>query len=656
MEADPSKAYQALVKDVKRGYVLVFDQRLIPFVLNCHVTPQGIVDLDTPHKNPRPIFDSTFRPHPACFAINDWTHKDTEPPIHCTNVEVPFLQWIWNLRISYPSEELYLGDDDVSGAFRWLKYHPNLVAMHTSIQCGLGVFNTGGTFGGNTTPSNWDVLQTARRHLSQWHWLHNTTVLAQGRLLLPPVRLLPPAPTACFAIATPDDLNTGAFDTSGNRLPPPYHCHVDDCGYADVAPFMETTIASSALGLYDVLGYPQPVVPNCLSLDKLNSTYGPTRRFVGRFFDTRRMTIGLLEEKRLFLLQQLGHWKTMSGYLLIDVAEILGILENHTRYVPWVRPWFFSLQNLFREHFLRLFYVIQRRLPAATRHRLLQKVLPPSLWNRIQGLLAQEHARLLWAHKSRISPTPATQALFQRLHHFLSTDSFPWDTPIGLVIPRQPHFHPLGDASNIACGGYCPELQFWFQVNWSHRIRRGLNLPPSSPGSVHINSLEFIAIILQLSAIITAFETGYITTFFPFGPPHLPIIHCQTDNTSAMAWANKFSTTSLQGQRLLCLFSLLVVRYPVGFTSSHIAGINNILSDDISRPTDVSLSLSHRHTQLSSRHPSMMTWNYFQPSPELLLLLGSLVFMPQLPDHLELPRNLGQFGPAASTGLCLSTV
>jgi hypothetical protein len=38
----PDKALKALVKDARRGFVIPFDKRVIPFVLNCHVTPQGV--------------------------------------------------------------------------------------------------------------------------------------------------------------------------------------------------------------------------------------------------------------------------------------------------------------------------------------------------------------------------------------------------------------------------------------------------------------------------------------------------------------------------------------------------------------------------------------------------------------------------------------
>ena len=40
--------------------------------------------------------------------------------------------WLYNLRISYPHAEIYIADDDISGAFRLCKYHPNMMSMHSS--------------------------------------------------------------------------------------------------------------------------------------------------------------------------------------------------------------------------------------------------------------------------------------------------------------------------------------------------------------------------------------------------------------------------------------------------------------------------------------------------------------------------------------------
>ena len=82
----PDESYE--LKDNKKGYTVLFDWRLVLFILNCHLTPQGMIDLETLFKNPRPIFDSSFRPFFWCMAINDWTTKETEPRLTFSAAEV----------------------------------------------------------------------------------------------------------------------------------------------------------------------------------------------------------------------------------------------------------------------------------------------------------------------------------------------------------------------------------------------------------------------------------------------------------------------------------------------------------------------------------------------------------------------------------------
>jgi hypothetical protein len=55
------------------------------------------------------------------------------------------LTWILNLRISYPRQELFNGDNDAISAFRWVKYHPNIVAMHSFPIDGTLMMTTGQT-------------------------------------------------------------------------------------------------------------------------------------------------------------------------------------------------------------------------------------------------------------------------------------------------------------------------------------------------------------------------------------------------------------------------------------------------------------------------------------------------------------------------------
>jgi len=132
VDEDPEKTCKAMVKDSCKGFTLLLDQRAILLMLHCHLTPQGVVDLNTPHKSPRPIFDSSFRPEPLCWAINDWNSPDNEPTLTFSTAEMEFMVWLYNLQTTYPADEIYLADDDISGTFRLMKCHPNLVPMHSS--------------------------------------------------------------------------------------------------------------------------------------------------------------------------------------------------------------------------------------------------------------------------------------------------------------------------------------------------------------------------------------------------------------------------------------------------------------------------------------------------------------------------------------------
>lgn len=660
VDTDPSKSYKALVKDSKRGFAILFDERLIPFLLNCHQTPQGLVDLDTMFKEPRNIFDSTCRIFPWCLAINDWTNIRYEYPFPRDSAELAFMIWIFNLRITYPLLEIYLSDDDASGAFRWMKHHPNTVGMHTSVQCNTGVLNTGGTFGGNTTPANWSILGDARQLLAQWFWLHEPNVEELAAPFLPPLQLDPdPSPdiVAGFAPADPDIINTGVLDADGNRRPPPFKHHVDDNPYGDIRPYIPRAVASSTMALYTVLGQPTPYTLNPLSLEKLDLRLNPYRKCLGRQYNSRALTVGMCPHKREQLLQYLDLWLQQPSFTLLEASKITGILEHHTRYTPWARPWFFAIQNAMRAKFKAVYHIVRRRFNKLATNKLRQryaKELPPTLWKRIDGLVSQAEARLLWNFDSKIKHVPSIRSALLTIKEHVHYDPNPFSAYIGYIIPRAPSGDSYGDASTTGGGGgaYSRRFKFWFDLVYTATtIHRATHLKASDPDFVHINSLEFIVVVLQVAAIIQRFRdlrASNDTNFFPRGIPAKPVALIWTDNTSAKSWGNRLTTKSLQGQGLLEIFATLLRLDELGLNCDHIKGEDNILADDLSRQQSFTDPLSSRLPKLSLKHPEIMHWDYFLPSQELLLSLSSRLSSASKPVTLNPQRRLGRFVPAAS--------
>lgn len=151
-----------MVKDSKRGNIILVDDLLLHFIPYLHLTPsQALVDVLNKWKNERPIFDSSLCPFVWNKAFNDSVDKITEKEYHFPGSFVQFLIWVWNLRISYMHLAIFLCDDNIKNAFCLIKHNPVIVSYNVYVGFNLLAFATGQTFGGNYTPQNFDPLAEA---------------------------------------------------------------------------------------------------------------------------------------------------------------------------------------------------------------------------------------------------------------------------------------------------------------------------------------------------------------------------------------------------------------------------------------------------------------------------------------------------------------
>jgi hypothetical protein len=183
----------------------------------------------------------------------------------------------------------------------------------------------------------------------------------------------------------------------------------------------------------------------------------------------------------------------------------------------------------------------------------------------------------------------------------LQDDDTQWKQLIGFIIERDAHVVTLGDASGLGGGAYCEHLSFWFDITWSKRVTESFNRKPADENTVHINSLEFIVVVLQYAATAVRLETlseRELLSIFPEGVPAQPVMSCRTDNTAAVAWANKVTSQSSQGQRLIGVLADLLRTKKLGLNSGHIAGVQNVLADFISHPTHFASLFYQRAEQI----------------------------------------------------------
>ena len=73
------------------------------------------------------LWDGTFRLGWEFWSINDLTSVKFEPHVTYGDTSLNHFKWIYNLRISYPDEDILLATADVKACHRQPKLHPDII-------------------------------------------------------------------------------------------------------------------------------------------------------------------------------------------------------------------------------------------------------------------------------------------------------------------------------------------------------------------------------------------------------------------------------------------------------------------------------------------------------------------------------------------------
>ena len=122
-------------------------------------------------------------------------------------------------------------DDDVKGAFRQSKYHPDIVAVISFIILANLFIPTGGTFGSTTSPANFEPYAKARTFLAQ-KLSRNEDLISTHQTLLDKVDFSPlPPDTMTYVKAVSCPITQAGVDRNNSSTP--FNMFVDDSIYAD---------------------------------------------------------------------------------------------------------------------------------------------------------------------------------------------------------------------------------------------------------------------------------------------------------------------------------------------------------------------------------------------------------------------------------------
>jgi len=244
----------------------------------------------------------------------------------------------------------------------------------------------------------------------------------------------------------------------------------------------------------------------------------------------------------------------------------------------------------------------------------------PALYGASHALSILQHA-LTDTTNHRIRLTPLIREVLRHWLH-LAQQASDNPAPLAAVVPTHPTILAATNASKVGMGGFwvnapsptqpSGEYYLWRHA-FSDAVKQSLITADNPSGTVTINDLELMAIIT--GAVLASNNTKQLH----------PTILQAADNTAAIAWARRGSTTSISAPAfLLHHFGQLRQAKPFAFHPVYTPGSSNTLADCCSRSFD--LSNMEFLTHIQRLYPVKSSWKLVTPPSELTSQLSYSLF------------------------------
>ena len=654
----PEVTAKAVNKEEKNSHVLPFRGWLVYFSPYCRATPQGIREKNGKF---RVIFDASTRMTPDEIVLNDVTNRDDEAEIDFGKAKLNLLINIYNWRISYPKEVIYLALADITACFRFPRIAADVAGAFGFVAEGKYFVSTSMVFGSNISASAWEALRRGIQEtiptLSQ-----RTDLVEVHEELINQLRWAEGNSSETELVqAFPCAINQGVVDEAGNLLPMRANVYVDDILMAAVfRANILRLLAATIEGIFLVCGRPDISLRQCpLSLEKWHELIvGPIQIVLGLSLDTNKMTVGITDDYIQQVRTLLQKWDPSRRFFNVgDMQKLVGKLARLGEGAPWI-------YKLMSHLYTSLAFALKSNTELLSRSsngfkELVNQIKTKNFsgnqsdHQRHIKFAMKEASRMINKHKHKYLVNATMHEELNFISDALSENSgIKFETPIAHLIPRIPTALIIGDSSLTACGGYSITLEFWWHLAFPESVthRTLLHLDDDKDETfISINCLEYVTIIINYCATIVKFENCKIND-----DPY-PVVLCVTDNTSALNWTLHTSKKSIIGRALARFFCGLLIGSRIGINAKWISTIENIIADKISRlkkniNSDSSVSQSssstYNYSKLKQEHEELKVCSFFQPSPKLLSLIWEILLTRRCPDLsliLKLkPHDLGK--------------
>ena len=487
-------------------------------------------------------------------------NADACPPVYYATSFTRFLIRLWSMRQAAPLQDILLHCDDLEAAFRRVLYHPDMAVVFAYIFLDFLIIPVGQVFGSRSAPSYFSLMSDIRQEVAS-----TVDLLVDGEALedLAQSALIDPLPDdwdpALLLVPACADALHPPLSTS-ERLCFANATFVDDNGVASYRSQIRTALHQSVRAAYLLFGFPcDDRRQSCLSADKWDPFVSFIMLYLGFLINTRDMTVTWPYEKRIELrdlILTVLNAKPKHTASPRVIASIIGKIRSAARIAPWGNFMSFSCQEA---------------LTAALRK-------------------SSKQAKWFWRQGKMRVPAECARDLAVLVDVLTLKEFHPtWTRPIALLIPRTGTHSFLSDASYGGLGGWSPEFAVMWRVMRDDLLHFGFPMKAIDTAGepadllqegLHINPLEFVAIILNLWLALKLLEecpslaTGYIVTLL-------------SDNTSAISWMRSAGRCQDEGiRRLARLTAALLVRATLLttlFQTRHIPGVQNDEADCLSR-------------------------------------------------------------------------
>ena len=640
-------------KEERNNYVLHVPHWIWRFVPHCFVTPQHI--LIKPGKKDRQIFDASRQYDWDSVPVNKMTSTPYGSELHCEfgTVREDILIRAYNLRISYPNDDIVIHANDVKSCFRQIKHHPDVVGAFSYVLSKYLFFQIGLAFGADFSPSNWEAVRQVQSALATTLF-HDASLVHKHRHILDKIRWcrsLHRRSTPCLTKAIKDAINIGVFDGTGQPVATPHLVYVDDNIYLDIADItrFERATAAGIEAIFTLLGESDlPRRQDPISWDKLlDMMVAPVNRVLGLTINTRLLTVGVPQDFLHDVINLLHTtWGAHRKTFIVSEAEILTGKLNHIGFgAPWLRfllgHIYSSLAHALRwnqAHLIRTNHAFRYALKAA-------RTAPATPAGAVQrAFYAGDTARLVHRNNSHHFIDRNTARDLRLIERALRSGTTPKACPIAHLIPRTPIGVARSDSCLHAAGGYCIFAKFWWYLEWPQEIQERTirhTTGRNNPSLISINALKYATqIISMLGCYLHIQDLGNSSP-----DPH-PVFLLECDNTQGEAWLKKGCTSSTIGRALTRLQAALLFDNKVGYRFGRVDTKSNVIADGISRIPSES-SLTRDFPLLLTQAPSLSGLRRYLPNAAIISSIMAALLQTESADPLTTSRLLltdpGQF-------------